>query len=120
MNSSQKIVVTFNKNSRPIGEEGNELTQFMGTLVRVAENVGIDFREWRMVPDHKKEDLYLLVKVCIYLILCITAQGQKCNLLNFYALFCRPSLFLILLKLMQSKVGLLVTWARSGGLGKVY
>ncbi|KAL4555052.1 hypothetical protein LXL04_037663 [Taraxacum kok-saghyz] len=62
MNNSQKIVVTFNKNSRPIGEEGNELTQFMGTLVRVAENVGIDFPEWRMVPDHKKEDLYLLVK----------------------------------------------------------
>ncbi|KAL4580369.1 hypothetical protein LXL04_016560 [Taraxacum kok-saghyz] len=62
MNSSQKIVVTFNKNSRPIGEEGNELTQFMGTLIRVAENVGIDFPQWRMVPDHKKEDLYLMVK----------------------------------------------------------
>ncbi|KAL4580171.1 hypothetical protein LXL04_016353 [Taraxacum kok-saghyz] len=62
MNSSQKIVVTFNKNSRPIGEEGNELTQFMGTLVRVAENVGIDIPEWRMVPDHKNEDLYSMVK----------------------------------------------------------
>ena len=77
MDSNQKIVVTFNHNSRPIGDEGNELTQFMGTLVRMAQNVPIDIPEWRMVPDHKKEDLYSMIKVCIYLIFELQHRGKS-------------------------------------------
>ena len=68
MTSNQKIVVTFNKLNKPIGDEGNELTQFIGTIVRMADNVGIDIPDWRMVPKHQKEDMYSIIKVCICLL----------------------------------------------------
>nr|KAJ0222291.1 hypothetical protein LSAT_V11C200100170 [Lactuca sativa] len=48
---------------KPVGEEGNELTQFLGTLVRMADYVGIQYEDWRKVPMDKKEDMYSIVKV---------------------------------------------------------
>ena len=63
MKSDTKIIVTFNKFGKPIGDEGNELTQFLGTLVRMADHVGIHYEEWRKVPMHKKEDMYSIVEV---------------------------------------------------------
>ncbi|CAI9296950.1 unnamed protein product [Lactuca saligna] len=46
MSSSQKIVVTFNRFGKPVGDEGNELVQYLGTLVRMANHVGIDYDDW--------------------------------------------------------------------------
>ena len=66
MSSSQKIVVTFNRFGKPVGDEGNELVQYLGTLVRMANHVGIDYDDWRKIPIQKKEDMYSMVKVCIY------------------------------------------------------
>ncbi|KAL4560130.1 hypothetical protein LXL04_032279 [Taraxacum kok-saghyz] len=34
MNNSHKILVTFNEFDKPIGDEGNELTQYLGTLAK--------------------------------------------------------------------------------------
>ena len=65
LSNSHKILVTFNQFNKPIGDEGNELTQYIGTLVRMAVHVGIDYDDWRKVPIDKKEDMYTMVKVCI-------------------------------------------------------
>lgn len=65
MSSSKKIIVTFNKFAKPVGDEGNELVQYLGTLVRMADHVGIHYPDWRRIPMQKKEDLYSLVKVCV-------------------------------------------------------
>nr|KAJ0226424.1 hypothetical protein LSAT_V11C100031880 [Lactuca sativa] len=62
MSSSQKIVVTFNRFGKPVGDEGNELVQYLGTLVRMANHVGIDYDDWRKIPIQKKEDMYSMVK----------------------------------------------------------
>ena len=66
MSNSHKILVTFNEFDKPIGDEGNELTQYLGTLVRMPIHVGVDYDDWRKVPIQKKEDMYTMVKVCIY------------------------------------------------------
>ncbi|GJZ80355.1 hypothetical protein Tco_0645349, partial [Tanacetum coccineum] len=31
----------------PIGDEANELTKFLGTLVRMSQHIGIEYEEWR-------------------------------------------------------------------------
>ncbi|KAI3823680.1 hypothetical protein L1987_05120 [Smallanthus sonchifolius] len=66
MNSTQRIVVTFNKFGKPVGDEGNELVQYLGTLVRMADHVSIEYSDWRKVPMQKKEDMYSLVKVYVF------------------------------------------------------
>lgn len=63
MNSGQRIVVTFNQFGQPVGDEGTELVQYLGTLVRMSDHVSIEYTDWRKVPEQKKEDMYLLVKV---------------------------------------------------------
>ena len=67
MNSNQKIVVTFNKFGKQVGDEGNELVQYLGTLVRMPDHVSIEYTDWRKVPMARKEDMYSLVKVYVYL-----------------------------------------------------
>nr|KAJ0227956.1 hypothetical protein LSAT_V11C100024320 [Lactuca sativa] len=62
MNSTQRIVVTFNNFGKPVGDEGNELVQYLGTLVRMTDHVSIEYSDWRKVPIQKKEDMYSLVK----------------------------------------------------------
>ncbi|KAL4569938.1 hypothetical protein LXL04_025586 [Taraxacum kok-saghyz] len=47
MSSSHKILVTFDEFDKPIGDEGNELTQYLGTLVRMPNHVGVDYDDWR-------------------------------------------------------------------------
>nr|KAJ0214518.1 hypothetical protein LSAT_V11C400211650 [Lactuca sativa] len=70
MSSSQKIVVTFNRFGKPIGDEGNELVQYLGTLVRMANHVGIDYDDWRKIPIQKKEDMLSLLFIRL-------KQGKK-------------------------------------------
>ncbi|MFS7986106.1 putative transposase, Ptta/En/Spm, plant [Helianthus anomalus] len=62
MDSTKRIAVTFNKSRKPVGGEANELTQFLGTLARMADHVPIEYSDWRKVPIQKKEDMYSLVK----------------------------------------------------------
>nr|KAJ0195664.1 hypothetical protein LSAT_V11C700367580 [Lactuca sativa] len=50
MSSSQKIIVTFNRFGKPVGDEGNELVQYLGTFVRMDNHVGIDYDNWRKIP----------------------------------------------------------------------
>ncbi|CAH9075027.1 unnamed protein product [Cuscuta europaea] len=47
---------------QPIGEEGKELTQFLGTLVKMPSHVGINFDDWRDVAHTTKETLWSIVK----------------------------------------------------------
>lgn len=63
----KKIVVTFNKLGKPVGDEGTELVQFLGTLVRNPDHVSIEYSDWRKVPKQKKEDMYSLVKVYVFI-----------------------------------------------------
>nr|GFD40002.1 hypothetical protein [Tanacetum cinerariifolium] len=60
--SHEKVVVTFNELAQPIGDEANELTKFLGTLVRMSQHIGIQYEEWMKVLDVKKEDLWSIVK----------------------------------------------------------
>ncbi|XP_076953230.1 uncharacterized protein LOC143627244 [Bidens hawaiensis] len=62
MNSGQRIVVTFYHFGQPVRDEGNELVQYLGTLVRMSDHVSIEYFDWRKVPKQKKEDMYSLVK----------------------------------------------------------
>ncbi|KAK9072461.1 hypothetical protein SSX86_008895 [Deinandra increscens subsp. villosa] len=62
MKKTERICVSFDKFGHPVGEEGRELGQYLGTLVRMAENVSIEYSDWRKVPMQKKEDMYSLVK----------------------------------------------------------
>ncbi|KAD7477056.1 hypothetical protein E3N88_00192 [Mikania micrantha] len=62
MDSTQRIVVRFNKFGKPVGDEANELAQFLGSLVRISDHVSIEYPDWRKVPTQNKEDMYSLVK----------------------------------------------------------
>ncbi|KAI3675407.1 hypothetical protein L1987_84997 [Smallanthus sonchifolius] len=54
MNSTQRIVVTFNKFGKPVGDEGNELVQYLGTLVRMADHVSLDILSGERFPCKRK------------------------------------------------------------------
>nr|GFA28924.1 hypothetical protein [Tanacetum cinerariifolium] len=41
--SDEKVLVTFNELCQPIGDEGNELPNFLGTLVRMPQHIGIHY-----------------------------------------------------------------------------
>ncbi|GJV98288.1 hypothetical protein Tco_1553540 [Tanacetum coccineum] len=60
--SNNKIVVKFNKYGQPVGVEGNELTQFLGLVVRIAGNVRLNCEDLRKIDKEKKEDMYSIVK----------------------------------------------------------
>nr|GEW55044.1 hypothetical protein [Tanacetum cinerariifolium] len=62
LKSHEKVVVTFNELAQPIGDKANELTKFLGTLVRMSQHIGIQYEEWKKVHDVKKEDLWSIVK----------------------------------------------------------
>ncbi|KAD6795865.1 hypothetical protein E3N88_06761 [Mikania micrantha] len=62
MVSNERILVMFNKFGKPVGDEGKELVQYLGTLVRMPEHVSIEYSDWRKVPMQHKEDMYSLVK----------------------------------------------------------
>ncbi|KAD6454551.1 hypothetical protein E3N88_09257 [Mikania micrantha] len=62
MVSNERILVMFNKYGKPVGDEGKELVQYLGTLVRMPEHVSIEYSDWRKVPMQQKEDMYSLVK----------------------------------------------------------
>ncbi|KAL8240452.1 hypothetical protein R6Q59_013807 [Mikania micrantha] len=62
MVSNERILVMFNKFGKPVGDEGKELVQYLGTLVRMPEHVSIEYSDWRKVPMQQKEDMYSLVK----------------------------------------------------------
>nr|GEW15642.1 hypothetical protein [Tanacetum cinerariifolium] len=46
---------------QPKGNEANELKRFLMTLVRMPQHIGIDYPEWRKVPEDKKENLWKII-----------------------------------------------------------
>ncbi|KAL8249562.1 hypothetical protein R6Q59_006430 [Mikania micrantha] len=42
MDWTQRIVVKFNKFGKPVGDEANELAQFLGTLVRMSDHISTE------------------------------------------------------------------------------
>lgn len=66
MKNGHKVIVTFNKFGKPVGVEGNELVQFLGTIVRMSNHVSIEYSDWRNVPKQNKDDMYSIVKVYIF------------------------------------------------------
>nr|GEV42828.1 hypothetical protein [Tanacetum cinerariifolium] len=61
--SDEKVLVAFNELCQAIRDEGNKLTIFLGTLVRMPQHIGIHYPEWRKVPKEKKDDLWSIIKV---------------------------------------------------------
>nr|KAJ0227370.1 hypothetical protein LSAT_V11C100042850 [Lactuca sativa] len=57
MSGDTKIVVIFNKFGKPVGEEGNELTQFLGTIVKHGEK----WRHWKGLLKARAYDPSLTV-----------------------------------------------------------
>ncbi|GJT30010.1 transposase, Ptta/En/Spm [Tanacetum coccineum] len=55
--NKNKIVVKFNKYGKPVGVAGNELTQFLGSVVRIAGNVKLHCEDWRKADKEKKKNL---------------------------------------------------------------
>nr|KAJ0208514.1 hypothetical protein LSAT_V11C500268150 [Lactuca sativa] len=45
-----------------VRDEGNELVQYLWTLMRIASHVGIDYDDWRKISIEKKRDMYYMVK----------------------------------------------------------
>ncbi|KAJ9538757.1 hypothetical protein OSB04_031490 [Centaurea solstitialis] len=76
-----------------VGGEGNELVQYIGTLVRMPDHVSIAYTDWRKVPMERK-------KICIHLL--------------------SPSLLFIKVKQMRLRNGSYITWGINGGRGKVH
>ncbi|KAL8199596.1 hypothetical protein R6Q57_013164 [Mikania cordata] len=62
MVSNERILVMFNKFGKPVGDEGKELVQYLGTLVRMPKHVSIAYSDWRKVPMQQNDDMYSLVK----------------------------------------------------------
>ncbi|GJT22688.1 hypothetical protein Tco_0892625, partial [Tanacetum coccineum] len=60
--TKKKVIWNLKSHEKPIRDEANELTKFLGTLVRMSQHIGIQYEEWRKVPDVKKEDLWSIVK----------------------------------------------------------
>ena len=60
---NDRILVNFDETGQPVGDEGNELTKFLGTLVKMPQHVSIDCRDWRKISKDKKEDLWSIVTV---------------------------------------------------------
>ncbi|KAL4556043.1 hypothetical protein LXL04_038681 [Taraxacum kok-saghyz] len=61
-------VVTFNKFGKSVGDEGNELVQYLGTLVRMSKHVPIEYSDRRKAPKQKKNDMYSLIRRYISII----------------------------------------------------
>ncbi|KAJ9556529.1 hypothetical protein OSB04_011143 [Centaurea solstitialis] len=62
LENNMRIVVTFDSTGQPVRDEGNELTKFLGTLVRMSQHVSIGVEDWRKISHSKKEDLWNIVK----------------------------------------------------------
>ena len=112
---NNKIVVKFNKYGQPVGVEGNELTQFLGSVVRIAANVGLDCQDWRKVDKEKKEDMYSIVKVFVLQSKyeCFVNIVRFCIFDNYYNFHCRKNLFSVRLKQVLSRNGFFLAWGKS-------
>ena len=51
-------MVNFDETGQPVGDEGNEFNNFLGTLVKRPQHVSINCRDWRKISKDKKEDLW--------------------------------------------------------------
>ncbi|GKD47930.1 hypothetical protein Tco_1276906, partial [Tanacetum coccineum] len=61
--NKNKIVVKFNKYGKPMGVEGNELTQFLGSVVRIAGNVRLHCEDWRKAEKGSKCFAYVGARI---------------------------------------------------------
>ena len=59
----ERFTVTFDENVQPIGKEGKELTSFLGTVAKMSQHLEISIKDWRKIPQDKKDDLWSIVKV---------------------------------------------------------
>ncbi|GJR74327.1 hypothetical protein Tco_0086692 [Tanacetum coccineum] len=59
---NDRIVVNLDETGQPVGDEGNEFTNFLGTLVKMPQHVSLKCRDWRKLSEDKKADLWNIVK----------------------------------------------------------
>ncbi|GKD00321.1 transposase, Ptta/En/Spm, partial [Tanacetum coccineum] len=59
---NDRIVVNLDETGQPVGDEGNEFTNFLGTLVKMPQHVSLKCRDWRKLSQDKKADLWSIVK----------------------------------------------------------
>ncbi|KAK8483218.1 hypothetical protein V6N13_024972 [Hibiscus sabdariffa] len=53
----QRVIVKINNLFQPVGEESTCLCRFIGTMVRKAEFVPINYLNWHEMPNNRKEEM---------------------------------------------------------------
>ncbi|MQL79206.1 hypothetical protein Taro_011644 [Colocasia esculenta] len=57
LQSNERIPVNFNQLGQPLGEGGQLLKQFLGTVARMWDKLPIDCISWRVMPSFNKDDV---------------------------------------------------------------
>ncbi|MQL70342.1 hypothetical protein Taro_002659, partial [Colocasia esculenta] len=58
LQSNERIPVNVNQLGQPLGEGGQLLKQFLGTVARMGDKLPIDCISWRVVPSSNKDDVW--------------------------------------------------------------
>ncbi|MQL96599.1 hypothetical protein Taro_029277, partial [Colocasia esculenta] len=58
LQSNERIPVNVNQLGQPLGEGGQLLKQFLGTVARMGDKLPIDCISWRVIPSSNKDDVW--------------------------------------------------------------
>ncbi|MQL73767.1 hypothetical protein Taro_006113, partial [Colocasia esculenta] len=58
LQSNERIPVNVNQLGQPLGEGGQLLKQFLGTVARMGDKLPIDCISWRVMPSSNKDDVW--------------------------------------------------------------
>ncbi|KAK2422034.1 hypothetical protein QL285_032599 [Trifolium repens] len=62
MDADDIIIVNLDKKGRPTGQEGSNLTRFIGSVVRRKEYASIGYISWKDMPDNDKSEMLKLIE----------------------------------------------------------
>jgi hypothetical protein len=63
MDADDIIIVNLDKKGQPTGQEGSNLTRFIGSVVRRKEYASIGYISWKDMPDNDKSEMLKLIEV---------------------------------------------------------
>ncbi|KAK2421832.1 hypothetical protein QL285_032416 [Trifolium repens] len=62
MDADDIIIVNLDKKGQPTGQEGSNLTRFIGSMVRRKEYASIGYISWKDMPDNDKSEMLKLIE----------------------------------------------------------
>ncbi|KAK2444999.1 hypothetical protein QL285_015980 [Trifolium repens] len=62
MDANDIIIVNLDKKGQPTGQEGSNLTRFIGSMVRRKEYASIGYISWKDMPDNDKSEMLKLIE----------------------------------------------------------